>query len=60
LKGRVTIGWGRNDRVTRPSEAATAMRAFPDASLHWFSGCGHFPHWDRPKETVRLILGATG
>jgi pimeloyl-ACP methyl ester carboxylesterase len=60
LEGRVTIGWGRNDRVTLPSEAGTAMRAFPDASLHWFSNCGHFPHWDRPEETVRLILGATG
>ena len=60
LKGRVTIGWGRNDRVTLPSEADTAMRAFPDAALHWFSNCGHFPHWDRPEETVRLILGATG
>lgn len=60
LKGRVTIGWGRSDRVTLPSEADTAMQAFPDASLHWFSDCGHFPHWDQPEETVRLILGATG
>ena len=60
VKGRVTIGWGRNDRVTLPSEADAAMRAFPDASLHWFSDCGHFPHWDQPEETVRLILNATG
>lgn len=60
LQGRVTIGWGRNDRVTLPNEADTAMRAFPDAALHWFSDCGHFPHWDQPEETVRLILAATG
>ena len=60
LKGRVTIGWGRNDRVTLPSEADTALQAFPDASLHWFTDCGHFPHWDRPEETVRLILDSTG
>ena len=59
LRGRVTIGWGRNDRVTPPSEAEPAMRAFPDASLHWFSHCGHFPHWDQPEETVKLILDAT-
>lgn len=60
VKGRVTIGWGRNDRVTPPSQADTAMRAFPDADLYWFSDCGHFPHWDQPEETVRLILEATG
>lgn len=60
LQGRVTIGWGRNDRVTLPSEADTAMQAFPDAALHWFADCGHFPHWDQPEETVQLILEATG
>ncbi|WP_292988527.1 alpha/beta fold hydrolase [Mycobacterium sp.] len=60
LQGRVTIGWGRNDRVTLPSEADTAMQAFPDATLHWFADCGHFPHWDQPEETVQLILEATG
>lgn len=60
LKGRVTIGWGRNDLVTLPSEADTAKLAFPDAALHWFTDCGHFPHWDQPEETVRLILDATG
>lgn len=60
LRGRVTIGWGRNDRVTPPSEARRATELFPDATLHWFSDCGHFPHWDRPEETARLILDATG
>jgi len=60
LKGRVTIGWGRQDRVTLPSEADAAMRAFPDATLHWFADCGHFPHWDQQEDTVRLILDATG
>lgn len=60
VKGRLTIAWGRQDRVTLPSEADAAMHAFPDASLHWFSDCGHFPHWDQPEKTVRLILDATG
>jgi pimeloyl-ACP methyl ester carboxylesterase len=59
LSGRVVIGWGRKDRVTPRSEAETAMHRFPDASLHWFDGCGHFPHWDQPDEAVRLILDAT-
>lgn len=56
LRAPVVIGWGRKDRVTPPSQAARAQQSFPDAALHWFDDCGHFPHWDRPQETVRLIL----
>ena len=59
LNGSVVISWGANDRVTPPSQAQRAHRLFPDASLHWFDECGHFPHWDQPDETVRLILDAT-
>lgn len=58
--GRVVIGWGRRDRVTLPSQAERAVAAFPGASLHWFDGSGHFPMWDRPEETVRLVLDSTG
>lgn len=58
--GRVTIGWGRQDRVTLPRQAARAMALFPDAELHWFERCGHFPFWDQPSETVKLILERTG
>jgi pimeloyl-ACP methyl ester carboxylesterase len=60
LEGRVVLGWGRQDRVTPPSQAATALQRFPDATLHWFDGCGHFPHWDRPAEAAGLILSSTG
>lgn len=54
--GRIAIGWGRQDRLLRPVQAEHALAAFPSASLHWFESCGHFPMWDRPKETVRMIL----
>jgi pimeloyl-ACP methyl ester carboxylesterase len=56
----ITIGWGRQDRVCLPRQAARALRAFPDARLHWFERCGHFPQWDAPREAARLILSATG
>ena len=56
----VVIGWGRRDRLCLPRQAARAMAAFPSARLHWFEKCGHFPMWDQPEETVRLILDATG
>lgn len=57
--GRVTIGWGRRDLVTVPRQAHRAVAMFPGARLHWFEGCGHFPQWDSPDETVRVILDGT-
>lgn len=58
--GSITVGWGRQDRVCLPRQATRVLRAFPDARLHWFDGCGHFPQWDVPRETERLILRCTG
>ncbi len=55
----VVIGWGREDRLCLPRQAARAKEAFPSARLHWFGKCGHFPMWDQPGETVRLILQET-
>ena len=57
--GRVTIGWGREDRLLLPRQAHRAQAAFPRAQLHWFDRCGHFPHWDQPEDTVRTILQTT-
>ena len=54
--GRVTIGWGKRDHLLLPRQAGRALAAFPSAKLHWFERCGHFPHWDQPADTVRLIL----
>lgn len=59
LPGRATIGWGRRDLVTLPRQASRAAAAFPDATLHWFERCGHFPQWDTPDEAVELILNNT-
>lgn len=57
--GRVVIGWGRRDLVTATSESRRATEAFPEATLHWFEHCGHFPHWDQPDEAAALILSST-
>src|SRR4028119_1003254 len=53
------IGGGRRDRVCLPSQSKLALEKFPDAQMHWFDRCGHFPQWDKPMETVRLILEGT-
>ena len=55
----LVIGWGRRDRVCFPRQAWRAKKLFPDAKLHWFRHSGHFPHWDCPEETTRLILTTT-
>lgn len=57
--GRIAIGWGRGDRLLLPRQASRAQAAFPSSRLHWFADCGHFPQWDQPEETVRLILETT-
>lgn len=54
--GPITIGWGRQDRLCLPRQAARAIVAFPGARLHWFDKCGHFPMWDQPAEAIELIL----
>lgn len=57
--GRVVLGWGRRDRVTIARQAARAQSAFPQAELHWFDRCGHFPMWDSPAEAAGVVLRAT-
>lgn len=57
--GRVVLGWGQNDRVTLTRQAPRAQAAFPQATLHLFEHCGHFPMWDAPAEAVRVVLDAT-
>lgn len=57
--GPVTIGWGRHDRLCLPRQAGRANEAFPEAKFHWFGRSGHFPHWDEPEASAKLILAAT-
>ncbi|WP_229379431.1 alpha/beta fold hydrolase [Fibrella forsythiae] len=55
----LVIGWGKQDRVCIPSQAKRAHQLFPDAQLHWFDNCGHFPQLDAPEEATNLILSVT-
>ena len=56
---RIVIGWGKQDRLCLPRQAARAQAAFPSATIHWFENCGHFPMWDAPKATSDLVLAET-
>lgn len=57
--GPVTIVWGRQDRICLPHQADRALARFPGARLIWLDRCGHYPMWDRPDETIAIILEAT-
>ncbi len=59
IRHPLVIGWGRQDRVCLPNQSTLAMNLFPDAALHWFDHCGHFPQLDAPDETIDLILDVT-
>ena len=58
--GPVTIGWGRHDRLLHPGQAERARAAIAGARLHGFEESGHFPMWDEPESTARVILESTG
>ena len=58
--GPIAIGWGRHDRLCFPGQAAKAQQAFPEARVFWFEHSGHFPNWEQPEETVKLILDTVG
>ena len=58
--GPVTIGWGRQDRLTLPVQAERAVAAFPGARLHWLEHSGHYPLFDEPDATIALIRSAIG
>ena len=59
IRTPLAIGWGRRDRVCFPWQARRALALFPDARMHWFDRCGHFPQWDVPQQATQLILNVT-
>ena len=59
IRHPLVIGWGRQDRVCLPNQSKLALQLFPDAHLHWFEHCGHFPQLDAPDQTTQLILDVT-
>ncbi len=56
----ILLVWGKRDYVTPAGQSLIAQERFPDATLELIDKCGHFPHWDQPDQTVRLILAHTG
>jgi len=50
------IFWGQQDRILPVAYAHVAEEKIPDAQLHIFDPCGHFPQLERPEEFNSLVL----
>jgi pimeloyl-ACP methyl ester carboxylesterase len=55
LEMPIWMAWGRHDGLV-PSEHALAFgAAHPDAAVHVFEDCGHYPHIELPYRFNRLL-----
>ena len=50
------IVWGQRDRTLPVAHAYVAEKRMPNARLHIFDPCGHFPQMERPEEFNALVL----
>ncbi|HIM25414.1 MAG TPA: alpha/beta hydrolase [Rhodospirillales bacterium] len=49
------ILWGEDDPCSPPYYTDGYHRVFTDSTFHFIAACGHFPHEERPEETVSAI-----
>jgi 4,5:9,10-diseco-3-hydroxy-5,9,17-trioxoandrosta-1(10),2-diene-4-oate hydrolase len=52
----VLVIWGQQDRILPVAHAHIAAKGLPNARLHIFNPCGHWPHVERPEEFNTLVL----
>ncbi len=48
--------WGREDEIIPVEHGHRAARMIPDAGLHVFAKCGHWPQMERAEEFNQLML----
>ncbi len=53
----VTLAWGDADRSHRHTPPDSLLSLVPQARVHRFDGCGHFPNLERPAEFAALLRG---
>ena len=51
----VLVLWGRNDRVVPPEHAERFGRDLPNARVVLFDACGHWPQYEKARETAHEI-----
>ena len=56
LEVPVTVAFGRDDAYLNVTVAAHLAAQFPHASLHLIDNASHWPQWDQPEVTAKIIL----
>jgi 2-hydroxy-6-oxonona-2,4-dienedioate hydrolase len=52
----VTVAFGRDDAYLNATVAAHLAAYFPHATLHLIDDASHWPQWDQPETTAKIIL----
>jgi pimeloyl-ACP methyl ester carboxylesterase len=60
IKQETLILWGKQDRILGTAAAQLFEKKLPNAQLRWIDNCGHVPHLEQTKITVKLILDFLG
>ena len=55
LRAPLMVLWGRQDQIVPVSHAQAAVARAPNARLHIFDRCGHWPHFEHPAEFVETV-----
>ena len=57
LQTPTLVLWGTEDRVNRPSGAASLQRRLPNCDTYLFSRTGHWVQWERADEFNATVTG---
>ena len=55
LKPPLLLVWGAEDRIIPVAHAYEAVKAAPQAQLHVFDRCGHWPEMERASAFNALV-----
>jgi pimeloyl-ACP methyl ester carboxylesterase len=55
LEMPIWMAWGRHDGLVPSEHALSFARVHPDAAVHVFEDCGHYPHIELPHRFNRLL-----
>jgi 4,5:9,10-diseco-3-hydroxy-5,9,17-trioxoandrosta-1(10),2-diene-4-oate hydrolase len=56
IEAPTLVTWGRDDRMLPLESALLGFRQLPNAELHVFSRCGHWPQVERKTDFERLVI----
>ncbi len=56
LRMPIWLVWGRHDGLVPSEHALTFGRLHPDAAVHVFEQCGHYPQIELPERFNRLLV----